>query len=319
MNAYPSRVHSLACWRRGRSSHPNTRCCRCVQLCTILVLRNLYAVSQGLANMVATFSPGTETDNWSDGLRDMLQDGICAGGQNHVSNQKAQVITKYMLLQRLSAALKCAPWHVVPPSRVQSKEQIHAKMKLVLNGAERWPGIFKTMQDHFTSMDNAQFSSFKPPAPRALTTTQGAHLRALKILSGARISSRQSDYSIVETNVQQVAFMVHWHSTVSSSMLRVRIVWLNSHFSAQPSISPRIQGFFPAALRRHRSSGIPVRSRPGVRWNGHNRAGDIVYGIEVQPGPCRPRITIGIVGQSAWAILSYAALEAGSGMLFIIG
>lgn len=170
--------------------------------------------SQRLANTVATFSVGTGTDPATLGLRQMLVDGECAGGQAHVSNHKAQVRTKYMLLEKVASTLNCAPWAITQVTRVQSTEPIHSKIKPVLKATHRWPGIFKVIRDHLARESGASGSTVVYPPPQAWTGPQQSHLRTLKLLDGVLKSASKSDYYVVEANVQMAAFMVHWHSTV---------------------------------------------------------------------------------------------------------
>lgn len=179
----------------------------------------------------------------------MLLNGRHAGGKTFLSNHKAQVFTKYLLLQKVSATLRCQPWEIAPAERVQSVEKIHAKMKLVLKGAHRWPKIFQSVRAQVASLHDASTSTLLAPALGSFTDMGKAHLRGLKILHGARKSSRLSDYSIVESNVQYTAYMVHWHSTVSSFHDRVSMVGLNRNIVAQHAVPTDFPTIFSAALR----------------------------------------------------------------------
>lgn len=166
--------------------------------------------------MVETFSAGAETDECTKGVRDMMMTGIAGSGHSHVSNHKAQVMTKWMLLERLSAILNCRPWPIKQPPRVHLTTRIHSRLEGVVKGADRWPAIFNSLRDHVEMIRNAENSDLMQPDSRTLTPNQDAHLRGLKILNGARRSVRQSRYASIDTRVQYVAFMLHWHSTVSS-------------------------------------------------------------------------------------------------------
>lgn len=218
--------------------------------------------------MVETFSAGTETDECANGVRHMMETGISASGHTHVSNHKAQVLTKWMLLEQLSGILQCQPWTITPPARVDSREKIHSRMEGVLKAVETWPEIFESLKSHVRLMHNAKQSDFLLPASSTLTVIQDAHLRGLKILHGARRSVRLSKYATMERNVQYMVFMVHWHSTVSSPVDFVNVVSLNGYLEAQHSVPPRCWWFFSAPLRRQQPNGVPGPSWPRVRRNG---------------------------------------------------
>lgn len=173
--------------------------------------------------MIETFSAGAATDDYTTALRQMVQTGVLSTGRGQVANHKAQIVTKSMLLVQLSAILKCAPWINDPQPRVPTTEKIHAKIEPILKQAHKWGSAFHSLREQINTMQDAQDARMLLPESQALTTEQQAHLRGLKILNGAGRSSRQSVYSYVERNLQYMAFMVHWHSTVSPMIARGRI------------------------------------------------------------------------------------------------
>lgn len=179
----------------------------------------------------------------------MVVDGIHAGGHNYVSNWKTQVLTKYVLLERIASALNCQPWVVPRPDRVQSNEVIHAKMKPILKSTARWPRVIEIINQHIATAGAAPAANIAPP-PQPLADAQVAQLRALKLLDGAQRSSRESEYYNVESNVQQAAFMVHWHATVSCYLHLGGIHVLTGHLEAQYSIPTRQQLILQSAFGR---------------------------------------------------------------------
>lgn len=207
--------------------------------------------------MVETFTAGPPTDEYAKGVRQIMLNGITSGGKPAVCNHKAQVITKSMLLGQLSGLLKCQPWEHVPWPRVQSPEKIHAKIEPILKAAPSWGSVFRSLKDQVKTMRNAEEARMLLPASRTLTPEQQAHLRGLKILSGARRSSRQTVYSYVERNLQHMAFMVHWHSTVSRVVVCGQIMGLIVRLPAQHRIPARTCGFFSTAFRNHNTNGVP--------------------------------------------------------------
>lgn len=168
--------------------------------------------------MVATFSAGSEQDECAIGMREMFMTGNWHIGHSHVSNHKAQVLTKYMLLERLSNVMDCQPWEVPASNRVDSTAKVHSKMEPVLKAVNRWPAIFHALKEHVGMIDNRERPELIGPESSALTPHQDAHLRGLNILNGARRSARLSKYAIIDKNVQYVAFMLHWHCTVSAPL-----------------------------------------------------------------------------------------------------
>lgn len=169
-------------------------------------------------------------------MREMLVHGKHAGGHANVSNHKAQVRTKYMLLQSLACALGCEPWAVPRPNRTQSTEVIHAKIKPMLKATGRWPGVINTIKQHIAKAGATAVANAADPPPGPLSGPQEAQLRALKLLDGAQRSKSESDYYTIETNIQHVAFMVHWHATVSRCLHLLDLCALNNHPVAQRSI-----------------------------------------------------------------------------------
>lgn len=215
--------------------------------------------------MVETFSPGQETDQYGNAVRDMFRTGISSGGQNAVCNHKAQVLTKWMLLEQVSAFMKCQPWYNPPQDRVQSKEKIHSKMAPVVKAAPHWAQAFRSLKQEVALLRMAENARLHVPAAGALTSVQEANIRGLRILNGARASDRKSKYAIFEKNVQCMAFMLHWHSTVSALFHYGDATPLNARLSAQCSIPTRPQSVFPTALRRKLPLGFSGASGPDFR------------------------------------------------------
>lgn len=186
--------------------------------------------------MVETFTPGAGIDMYTDGIRQMLYDGDYSSGMASVANYKAQVMTKYMLLERLAATLKCAPGDKFVVGRVDSTTQIHSKIQGVLKKVDRWPLTCQAIKDHFMTFHEASESVSTEPPPGNLTPEQEGQYREIEMFFGARRNFQKSRYATVEGNIQLMALMVHWHSTVSPSIFCGGTSRMNEQPSAQHPI-----------------------------------------------------------------------------------
>lgn len=198
------------------------------------------AVPQNLAEMVETFSAGSEQGECANGLREMIMMGNWGAGHGHAVNHKSQVITKFMLLERLSDVMDCQPWVILAFDRVNSTTKVHSKMEGVLKAVIRWPAIFNSLKEHVDMLDNRERTELIADNSRQLTAAQDAHLRGLNILNGARKSGRLAKYATIDKNVQYMAFMLHWHCTVSPPLPCDRVAF-NPHISRSITLlSPTI-------------------------------------------------------------------------------
>lgn len=150
-------------------------------------------------------------------LNDMLEDGIVTNGVNYIQNLKAQVKTKCMLLQRIAAAVGYQPGpsdHFVT-SRVMLRGALNSRIERIIKTTVLWPRTFNAIKDHVGNLQGPGQLAAPSAPPANLSSPQASHYHELKMLLGARNNLCRSSYFVAEANLQLVAFMLHWHSTVS--------------------------------------------------------------------------------------------------------
>lgn len=182
--------------------------------------------------MVETFSSGAGDERYTRGLRQMLEDGDYSIGSNSDHNHKAQVMTKFMLLERLATALDCASSDKFVTARVPSTELINTKLQPVVKATNRWYQAAEGIRTHLENL-HAMEESMVPGLPRdSLSSPQEPRSHTINLLLRARHSFQKSDYFIAEGNLALVAFMVNWHSTVRYPVHSRGSVFMNQQISA---------------------------------------------------------------------------------------
>lgn len=194
-------------------------------------------------------------DSWSISLSKYLQDGDLDVGSNFNRNYNSQVRTKALLLERLATALGCSPSDRFDTPRVPSNAQIPSSLKPIVRYAAQWPQYLRDLADHI-SQPEASIAAY-PAVTRHL---QAMHvdglqpdskgmINALSLLSQSRSKLGQAGRLIAEANMQLIAFMVFWHSTVSFSSLRQRACILTPPCAAQYSHPSRAGRLFQGTCR----------------------------------------------------------------------
>lgn len=168
--------------------------------------------------MVETYSARCADIKDTKHLREMLEDGNPTRvGISHVQNLKTQVVTKFMLLQRIAAAVGYDPGagDYFAASRVLSTGTLRDRIERIIKTTPAWPGAFSSIKNHVQNLQSTG-QSFPPSVPSGnLSSQQVSRYHGVKMLLGARNNLRLSAYHTAEGNLQLAAFMVHWHSTVS--------------------------------------------------------------------------------------------------------
>lgn len=168
-----------------------------------------------MAVNVAEFEVGDEIPQYTDGLRRMLQDGSLKKGRNYIVNHNSQVITKYLLLDRLATLLGCSPVDSLVKNRVALTSPINGRLLQILKDASQWHHIGRAMHSSLTEgMTDLPVSPYVPP-PTGLVAQDDPFYRNVNWLWGAQLSFLKSDIANAEGQMQLMAFMVNWHATVS--------------------------------------------------------------------------------------------------------
>lgn len=190
--------------------------------------------------MVQNFSCGEGGDARDTGLRDMLRDGDFARGTNHVVTHKTQVMTKYMLLERLAVTLGCSTGDKFVVARIQSMDVIANRLQPVVRGSTQWPQDFNAIRRILAHTEDTDEPTFSGPLPEVLSDQQEAHLRKIRLLSGAARNHQKSAYHVAEGNLQYMAFIVQWHASVSKQLRRTPRTGTNGIIHSATSHSQRI-------------------------------------------------------------------------------
>lgn len=139
-----------------------------------------------------------------------------AGGRNYDRNHKAQVITKFLLLDRLATALGVDSGDRFVKPRVAFTETIHDRLQPILRSTVKWHIIGLRMREHLASMADNGAGLFSGPTPATLNQDEEAFCRNMGWLWGAHRSFLKSDLAIAEGNLQLMAFKLRWHATVGA-------------------------------------------------------------------------------------------------------
>lgn len=166
--------------------------------------------------MVETFTVGEGNDTRDNGLRDMLRNGQYAAGTNHVSNYKTQVMTKYMLLERVATTLGCAIGDKFVVCRSQSTDLIASRLQPVVRGSQLWAQDCNAIRNILATLDATPENPHPDPMPAMLNPQQEAHLRKIDLLVSAVRNHQLSAYHVAEGNLQYMAFLVQWHASVGA-------------------------------------------------------------------------------------------------------
>lgn len=161
---------------------------------------------------------------WTKALEKVLQDGnYNATASSAVFSYQVQVVTKYECLQGVATVMGCEPWPTLsksPQVPQRSREAMHTKLARVIRATQQWPSILEAIKDQMKEPTLTLQSMSSPEPP--LAGPAGNSLRTFTMLRGARRSLRKAEYLVVEGNMQMVALMLHWHSTVSFTSTLIR-------------------------------------------------------------------------------------------------
>lgn len=144
----------------------------------------------------------------------MLQEGSYKKGRNYVVNYNSQVMTKYVLLDRIASVLGCNRGDNLVKSRTVLTSPINERLLQILKDASQWHRVGHAMH---SSMSDRAVASSRPVdgAPRSGVLEQDeAFYRNVNWLWGAQLSFLKSDIANAEGQMQLMAFMVNWHATV---------------------------------------------------------------------------------------------------------
>lgn len=194
-------------------------------------------------------------DAWSISLSKYLQHGDLDVGSNYNRNYNSQVRTKALLLERLATALGCTASDRFDTPRVPSNAPIPPSLKPIVRYAAQWPQYLRDLANHL-SEPQGSIAAY----PAAAQHSQAMHvdglqpypkgmINALSLLSQSRTKLTQAGRLIAEANMQLIAFMLFWHSTVSISSLRLRACILTTHCAAQYSYTSRPGRLFQGTSR----------------------------------------------------------------------
>lgn len=178
--------------------------------------------------MVLTFAPGGASDRYGAGLQKMLIDGDYGEGNNVVMNYKTQVMTKYMLLERLATALGCASGDKFVRPREDSHEVINTKLQPVIKVVNHWSRAYGVITSHLSHPPPSAQTASSHNIPLSLSPSQASQKKKIQLLLRARENHIQSEYCLIEGNVQLAAYMVQWHATVSIQLKHNASRWLKS-------------------------------------------------------------------------------------------
>lgn len=193
---------------------------------------------------MSTFHTNGADDGYTKAIQQILEDGRIQGGKNYHRNYKSQVITKYLLLDRLATALDCVAGDQLLKPRVPFADAIHDRLQQILRGTSKWHDIGRSIQEHLTSMSNDELEPFAHPITRTLNEHEEAFRRNVGWLWGAHSSFLKSDVAVAEGNLQLMAFMVRWHAAVHT-FIYLNYAW-NSYiiFQNNTPFPAKVDGFF---------------------------------------------------------------------------
>ncbi|KAF7964640.1 hypothetical protein HWV62_4635, partial [Athelia sp. TMB] len=155
-----------------------------------------------LAQNVETFRLGTNVDKYTQGFKQILHDGKIKGGANWSINQKSQVITKFMLLEKIATTLGYPASDRFAEPRKPSKKLIHDKLASVVKAV-----TYEAIHKHVTGGGSRTNVSLALPDPEHMSDVQLVELRQLTLLLNGSKSQKEAEHLMVEGNLQYLAFM----------------------------------------------------------------------------------------------------------------
>lgn len=174
-----------------------------------------------MAGMLERFVPGGE-DTWSRSLGTYLDTGDLDKGSNFVKNYNSQVETKALLLEHLATALGCPPSSRFESPRVRSNGPLHDALKPIVRHAGQWPQALLSLASIPSPADSngagLQLAPMTGPQPGS-----SALLQTLSLLPQSQSKMKAATRLWAEANLQLIAFMVFWHSTVKLFFLWQRL------------------------------------------------------------------------------------------------
>lgn len=145
-----------------------------------------------------------------------MDDGVLGGGTNWQINHKAQVYTKYVLLERIATTLEVERGDRFVQMRKPSSDPIHDKLLPVVKVAKQWAMACDSITQQMCNVEDGALAVFSNPVPPELGGQQLMQFNQIRLLLNAGVSQRKASFHNAEYNLQLVAFMLSWHATVSS-------------------------------------------------------------------------------------------------------
>lgn len=191
-----------------------------------------------------TFRLGTNVDKYTQGFKQILHDGKIKGGANWSINQKSQVITKFMLLEKIATTLGYPASDRFAEPRKPSKKLIHDKLASVVKAVSKWLPAYEAIHKHVTGGGSRTNVSLALPDPEHMSDVQLVELRQLTLLLNGSESQKEAEHLMVEGNLQYLAFMVHWHCTVGYAAISAYLSQSDVVLSSATSLSQQIKPIF---------------------------------------------------------------------------
>lgn len=193
--------------------------------------------------MVETFTIADEPDKFTKGIQKMYQTGECGDGVNYVVQHKSQVMTKLMLLEKIATVLGFTAGDECISSREPSTELINTKLQPVIKVASRWHRYCDDIRQQITHHEPYNDTGYSRGIPENPNESQQRHHHALDLLARATTCFQESQYLIASGNLQLVAFMLSWHSTVSFGSLPP-LLWCSQTGDQRNTPFPQKKEFF---------------------------------------------------------------------------
>lgn len=170
--------------------------------------------------MVQAFGDGGGSDRRAIGLNEIMDNGdYITKGTNYITNYKAQVVNKVMLLESLAKSTGRPSSNVFPPTRHKLKENIPGRLGRVVKSIKLWPQLIATLKSSLRNLHQTEELTFSGALPAVQTPQQASHMHGVHLIQRATDALKQASRLGVEANVQAMGFMLKWQATVSPRIL----------------------------------------------------------------------------------------------------
>lgn len=204
---------------------------------TTMLKRSNQRFAQHIVNYQVPDDPKSTSKNTHMAIRKYLKDGKLGGNQ---IKGGLQPLTRYRLLLQMGSILGYDVHDTTYGERVVYEDDISDRFKSILKDLNPWYGRARVISD---AMESGKAMDDVPSIWRELETDSNMEVSAeatfklnremfasnISVLVGSIIDSQKALVHQVKCNLQVLAYMVHWHMTVSTKSCYLLLISSHVH------------------------------------------------------------------------------------------